>query len=268
MSLKTRIHHAITPLLRPVVEKGTRQDFDTEADWQKNPVKGSTYNPTELPAGAEDYLRLDHPRLRELRKRYAECPSQVTASELWDENYVRPEHLRFFRGDNPYVWQLRYSNAMGYALAFYYLLSIDHLGLLEKLEEDDAFGNFSFVIQNNRVSRDLLDSINEFYFLDRHLKTLDAHRLLDAGHRCRLRASRAPHTERTTECPRLLLHGCRAGIDVHLGVLPAAPWAGRSGARHSSRRDREHPKGTARAGRGQYPQLFGVQPPRDSSRRV
>jgi hypothetical protein len=169
MGVKTRIHRAITPLLRRFGAEVVPSSL--LYDWQKSPGRESAYSPTELPAGAEDYLRPDHPRLRELRERYAQCPRQVTASELWSENYVRPEHLQFFRGDNPYVWQLRgrNNNVMGYALALYYLLSIDHLGLLEKLEEDDAFGIFSFVIQDRRVSRDLLDSINELYFLDRHL---------------------------------------------------------------------------------------------------
>jgi hypothetical protein len=154
-------------------------------DWQRNPARGSTYSPTELPAGAAEYLRPDHPRLTELRERYAACSSVVTASELWDESYVHPDDLRFFRGDNPYVWQLRgqNNNVIGYALALYYLLSIDRLGLLEQLEEDDAFGAFSFVIGNRRVSRDLLDSINELYFLDRHLglSTLTDCSMLDIG---------------------------------------------------------------------------------------
>jgi hypothetical protein len=91
---------------------------------------------------------------------------------LWDETRVRPEDIQFFRGDNAYLWQLRgrNNNVMGYALTFYDLLSIDRLGFIEALDEDEAFGALSSVIGNRRVSRDLLDSVNELYFLERHLR--------------------------------------------------------------------------------------------------
>jgi hypothetical protein len=183
MGFKTGMHRWISPLLRR---------FGVEVvpsarlyEWQKGPPTGSSHNAAELPAGAEQYLRLDNPRLAELRTRYAASPAEVTASPLWKDDYVTPEQIRFFRGDNPYVWQLRgeNNNVLGYALARYYLLTIDELGLLDKLDEDDAFGSFSFVIGGKRVSRDLLDSINEISFLERHLglSTLDDCPILDIG---------------------------------------------------------------------------------------
>lgn len=60
-------------------------------------------------------------------------------------------------------------NIMAYALTTFYVKSIDNLGLLELLEEDDSFGIFTFRIGNRLMSRDLLDSIMEIYFLEKHL---------------------------------------------------------------------------------------------------
>src|SRR6187200_1178278 len=103
MGFKTGMHRWISPLLRR---------FGVEVvpsarlyEWQKGPPTGSSHNAAELPAGAEQYLRLDNPRLAELRTRYAASPAEVTASPLWKDDYVTPEQIRFFRGDNPYVWQ-------------------------------------------------------------------------------------------------------------------------------------------------------------------
>src|SRR5262249_1073879 len=51
----------------------------------------------------------------------------------------------------------------------YYVRTIDRLGLLSTLTDDDWFGNFLFTIDGRSVSRDLLDSLIELYFLDRQL---------------------------------------------------------------------------------------------------
>jgi hypothetical protein len=154
-------------------------------DWQKN--QGTyyhTFRPVSLPPGAESYLRSDNPRLLELRARYASFDREVTVPFVWTEDLVRPEDLRYFRGDNAYVWQLRGRdmNPLGYALTAYYLRSIDRLGLLDRLVEDDAFGLFTFPIGGKLLSRDLLDSINEISFLERELQ-LSSRRLnvLDIG---------------------------------------------------------------------------------------
>ena len=42
--------------------------------------------------------------------------------------------------------------------------------MLKKLEEDNAFGAITYTIDGKQVSRDLLDSILEIYFLDNHLQ--------------------------------------------------------------------------------------------------
>jgi SAM-dependent methyltransferase len=139
--------------------------------WQSNPLTEPAYKATPLPDGAGNYLRTDNARLKELQDRYASLHSEATLPLLWQEGHVRPEDLQYFRGDNAYVWQLRgpNMNEIAYILSTYYVKSIDHLGLLERLEEDDYFGIFSFTIDGRKVSRDLLDSIIEIYFLEKHL---------------------------------------------------------------------------------------------------
>jgi hypothetical protein len=129
------------------------------------------FNASSLPEGAKSRLRFDHPRLIELKRRYLSFDSRVTRPLVWTQDCVRPQDLLYFRGENAYVWQLRGLNmdAAGYALATYYVKSIDKLGLLENLGEDGKFGTIVFEIAGKAVSRDLLDSILEIYFLDRHL---------------------------------------------------------------------------------------------------
>src|SRR5436190_8784088 len=139
-------------------------------DWQTDTVPKTRSNAWRLPADAASHLRPDHPHLAELKKRYAAFNRRVTGPLIWDAHYVSAEDLRYFRGDNAYVWQLRGPNADpgAYALATYYVKSMDSLGLLSQLAEDHCFGNFAFDIAGKLVSRDLLDSIIEIYFLERH----------------------------------------------------------------------------------------------------
>lgn len=141
-------------------------------DWQLQPQDDSPrYSPSPLPAGAADYLSPDNPRLVALRERYKKADAAVTAAAVWNDGYVRGEDVAYFRGDNGWVWQVRgrNTNILSYALTFYYLKSLDHLGLFGKLSEDSHFGNFTFDIGKRLISRDLLDSISEILFLDRHL---------------------------------------------------------------------------------------------------
>lgn len=141
-------------------------------DWQKNSDEYSRYNTaSRLPEGAESYLQINHPRLKELKSRYSMFDSRVTTPVVWKNDYVSTEDLLYFRGDNAYVWQLRGRNMdiSAYALSAYYVKSIDTMGFLLKLDEDEFFGNFVFNIDNRTMSRDLLDSIIEVYFLERHL---------------------------------------------------------------------------------------------------
>jgi hypothetical protein len=128
--------------------------------------------PPTLPLEAEQYLHTDNPRLVELRRRYRTIRGSALAPSLWTNSYVEQEiDLRRFRGDNAYVWQFRDDNSfLTYILTTYYVQRIDRLGLLEKLTEDGLFGACVFDVNDGlRVSRDLLDSIVELYFLERHI---------------------------------------------------------------------------------------------------
>jgi hypothetical protein len=140
-------------------------------EWQLKPVLEPVFNPSSLSDDAQRYLVPDNPKLVDLKRRYAKCDPNVTTPLVWTEGYVRTEDIAYFRGDNAYVWQLRdnNSNVVGYTLATYYVKSIDDHKLLDKLTEDNDFGNFTFKIAGRVISRDLLDSIIEVNFLDRHL---------------------------------------------------------------------------------------------------
>jgi hypothetical protein len=146
-------------------------------EWQINPIRGPAYNPTGLPDDAREYLVPDNPRLVDLKRRYAKCDPKVTTPLQWTDSHVRMEDLAYFRGDNAYVFQVRAEdhtmggnyNILGHLLATYYVKSIDRYKLLDQLTEDNAFGNFTFDIAGRVISRDLLDSIIEIDFLDRHL---------------------------------------------------------------------------------------------------
>jgi hypothetical protein len=140
-------------------------------DWQKTPSPTQPKDRwAQLPKDAAGYLVKNNPRLRELQTRYAAFHSEVTTPLIWTDAHVSPAEMLYFRGDNAYVYQRgRCMNIMAYALTTYYVKCIDKLGLLEKLAEDDYFGIHTFTVDNRLVSRDLLDSLNEIYFLEKHL---------------------------------------------------------------------------------------------------
>jgi hypothetical protein len=141
-------------------------------EWQMtDALNRPGFRASTLPEGAADYLVMSNPRLADLRARYGAFNSDVTTPLVWTDSHVTPEDMLYFRGDNAYVWQVRERglNILAYALAAYYIQSIDELGLWKKLQEDDAFGIHTFTIANRLLSRDLLDSICEIHFLEKHL---------------------------------------------------------------------------------------------------
>jgi len=140
-------------------------------DWQKTPEALAGYNPTILTNEAKEFLHLNNPRIKELKLRYTKLDKDVTSHLLWKDTHLGPDDIQYFRGDNPYVWQFRgpNMNILGYTLTTFYVKSIDNLDLLKLLEEDECFGNFTFSIDNKIISRDLLDSIIEIYFLEKYL---------------------------------------------------------------------------------------------------
>jgi len=133
------------------------------------PARASSYRPTALPPDAEDYLRANNPRLLELKQRYRAFNGGVMTRTRWTDEHVQGIKLTHFRGDNPFIWQLRENNQLQYLLTAYYALLNDRLGVLQS-GEDELFGVHVFDVNGQlKVSRDLLDSAAEIAFLDRAL---------------------------------------------------------------------------------------------------
>ena len=153
-------------------------------DWQIERLKRE---PSEiyLPKGAQSYLSPTNPVLESYARRYKNSDYPVNEVLLWTEDRVSSEDILYFRGHNAYVYQEGYNNRniFGYLLAYYYVKSIDHRGLLDTLEEDNAFGAITYAIDGKQVSRDLLDSILEISFLDSHLQLTEkpSFSVLDIG---------------------------------------------------------------------------------------
>jgi hypothetical protein len=158
---------------------------------------GVHHDDTRLPPALQERLRADHPRLLELRRRYAAATLPMLGHSFWNQEYVdRTLDLTHFRGDNAFIWQIRH---MPDAQLRYYLYAAevaerDALGLFGRLTEDGAFGCWVYRSQRfPALSRDLLDSVNELNFLQRHAGIADCPQLgvLDIGagygrlaHRC------------------------------------------------------------------------------------
>lgn len=148
-----------------------------------------SYNPDiPLPDGALEALGGQPEGLRRLREAYASLDVPVTRPSMWDAKQLATDlALPWFRGDNVYVWQFRQLRSEAKIRHYLSLLAIranDHLRLFDKLDEDGLFGCWLFNYVNHpRISRDLLDSINEINFLDQHtgLSKQPGLRVLDIG---------------------------------------------------------------------------------------
>ena len=142
----------------------------------------------ELPAGAEETLRGDNPKLVELQQAYDALDIAATSHTQWRSGWLgRNLSLAWFRGDNAYVWQFRQLRSAAEARMYLTLLDVesrDGLGLLKTLEEDGRFGAWTFSYGTRQpVSRDLLDSVNEINYLDAQmgLSSIEGLRVLDIG---------------------------------------------------------------------------------------
>jgi putative sugar O-methyltransferase len=129
--------------------------------------------PTDLAAVLDDR----HPGLVQLRTRYRGLASPYRPGRFWRRSRrLRDLNLKYFRGDNAYVWQLRQLGdqaRLKFFLYARYVSSLDTHKLLDRTSEDGAFGCWTFDFHGlPSSSRDLLDSINEIYFLDRHWELL------------------------------------------------------------------------------------------------
>jgi FkbM family methyltransferase len=153
-----------------------------------------------LPPGAEEYLCSDNERLQELRDSYGRLEWPVTRHSRWRDDAVAGWlNLKYFRGDNIIVWHYRNEASVGVAdsedervrhnrlFYFNYLRYIlDQAGgdLAELLGEDGAFGCWVYEFPGYPAcSRDLLDSVNELRFMDKHLSVMSRSglRILDIG---------------------------------------------------------------------------------------
>ncbi len=176
------------------------------------------------PAGAEAELRRDNPKLKTLRESYAAANLPMGVHSLWSDEGVHSQlEMAYFRGDNVYVWQLR--NVRNHARLKYYLYSqyireIDTRKLLDSLGEDGQFGCWTFDYAGlPRISRDLLDSINELYFLDRHLQIFSRQDFQRARYRRRLRPPGASHDAGGAGLGPVSLHRCSRRVDRSCAVI-------------------------------------------------
>jgi putative sugar O-methyltransferase len=148
-------------------------------------TRGTSGSPEALPEGAAEYLTPENPRLAELRGRYQTFRCPAADPSLWNENHRAQIDLQYFRGDNPYIYQVRDDNKeIHYLLTHFYLKSIDVLGLFERLQEDRLFGVHAYDFGDGHlISRDLLDSINEITFLEEEIgiSRISNLRVLDIG---------------------------------------------------------------------------------------
>lgn len=151
--------------------------------WQVRPVLAGSHT-AKVPEEARADLRLDNPRLLELERRYGDFDPTVITPTVWNKDKISAEDLLYFRGDNPYVFQLRSrsGNELAYALTYYYLRSGAARPILDAIDEDGAFGVHTWEFEGKQVSRDLLDSVGEIDFLQRHAGLgTTATSLLDIG---------------------------------------------------------------------------------------
>jgi FkbM family methyltransferase len=141
-----------------------------------------------LPAGAAEELTPDNPRLVELRDAYERLDWPVCSHSRWSRhNFEGWLDLKWFRGDTTYVWQYREAprvSRLKFFVFLRYVVEHDRLDLLGRVGEDGAFGCFTYDFPGYpRCSRDLLDSVCELDFLDRHLDitSREGLRVLDVG---------------------------------------------------------------------------------------
>jgi hypothetical protein len=169
-----------------VISTKTRDKILNSAPWLSAYFPASETNgvPNRDPSSgvADPYLRWDHPFLESLRRHYARHPA-ADHSQWNSPRVLAGVNPASFRADNLYVFQSRrYPPSATYATAAY-TAQVDRLGLFQRLEEDGAFGAETFDFHGKLVSRDLLESILEINFLDRHVELSHWRdvRILDIG---------------------------------------------------------------------------------------
>lgn len=101
-----------------------------------------------LPPGAEEELSDGNPRLRELRASYAELDLPAVKGSRWQRESIEAFlNLRYFRGETLITWHYRELpriTRLKYFVLMRYVAERDELGLLERLDEDGAFGCWTY----------------------------------------------------------------------------------------------------------------------------
>jgi len=175
MSFRSTALGLVNALLRPLgAEIATAGELERlRADRLPTDPDARPHRP--LPDEAAEYLRADNPRLRELIERYAKAPGAT-------EHAGGDLELQYFRADSgPFRDRNTEANHL---LTAYYMATIDRLGLLERLADDELFGAIAFPWKGGQmVTRDLLDSIAEIEFLDETLRISERrdYHVLDIG---------------------------------------------------------------------------------------
>ena len=103
---------------------------------------------------------------------------------VWNNKsiYIKNSFNMNFRGENAYVWQCQLGdNKNTYKEYYEKIKNIDVDRFLTKTKEDGSFGCITFNVEDTIISRDLLDSIIEIYFLKTHFHNLQQMSLLEIG---------------------------------------------------------------------------------------
>ena len=99
-----------------------------------------------------------------------------------EDNYIQNSFNLNFRGENAYVWQEQLGDNEKTYINYYKIIkSIDKDNLLNKTYECGLYGCKSYDFDNIKISRDLLDSILEIYFLKSFFSNLNELSLLEIG---------------------------------------------------------------------------------------
>jgi hypothetical protein len=103
---------------------------------------------------------------------------------VWDceTNYIKQSFDMNFRGENAYVWQCQLGDDENIYIEYYKKIKqIDKENLLSRTKEDGSYGCICFEVDNIKISRDLLDSILEIYYLKSVFPNLEKMNLLEIG---------------------------------------------------------------------------------------
>jgi putative sugar O-methyltransferase len=135
--------------------------------------------------------------LRDLKNRYASVRLPIASHSIWTArggDETKPDigrggvDLQSFRGHSAYVFSYAGPDPITSRLRYFIYADAvrrkDSMKLLDRLNEDGAFGCVTFEYRGlGRVSRDLLDSVVELNFLQKHLQVLERDDLnvLDVG---------------------------------------------------------------------------------------